>query len=145
MPELCFSFVIWEAKTRIDDFTKPFLAILPSIDVIEQVDKQRFSAQLKAYLQDADLEICKAEATKACWYCMKTLLRKSSKSPESRLAQHTGDFTKATGEDWRQHIPKPVVSLIEAGLKTKEAAAPEDAAGSGLKKQTPGKAAKATK
>ena len=75
---------------------------------------------------------------------MKTLLGKSSKSPESRLAQHTGDFTKATGEDWRQHIPKPVVSLIETGLKTKEAAAPEEAAGSGLKKETPCKAANAT-
>ena len=75
---------------------------------------------------------------------MKSILRKSSKSPADRLAQHTGDFSKATkGEDERQHIPKPVVTVIEAGSKTKEAAAPEEAAESGLKKETPGKAVKA--
>ena len=119
-----------EAKTAINDFTKPFLVILPSIDVIEHVDKQRFSAHLKAYLHDADAEICKAEATKATWYCMKTILRKSSKSPSDRLAQHTGDFTRVTKEDWRQFLAKPVVALIEAGL----APAPSPASGKKGKK-----------
>ena len=102
------------------EFSKAFLTILPSIDVVEQVDKQRFSPQLKAYLQEADQEICKGEATKACWFFMKTLLRKSSKPPADRLAVILGDFVKVTNEDWKQHFPKPVVALVEAGLKTKK-------------------------
>ena len=109
-----------QAKAGVAEFSKAFLSVLPSVDVIGFVERPGFSDQLKAYLQEAGEEIGKGESTRACWYCMETLLRKSSKPLPDRLAGIVGEFAKATSEDWKEHMPKPVVLLIEAGLNKNE-------------------------
>ena len=106
-----------EAREKITAFAKSNLSVLPSLDVLGSVDKTHYAGHLKSYHDEAHKEIVKAESTKCCWFCLKALSKRSSKTKD-RLSEYTGLFGKITEERWQDHLPAPVVKMIEEGLSS---------------------------
>ena len=97
------------------------VAALPALDLIGRMDTQKFSHHLKVYHEEAAKSSLDANVTKCVWFCMSTMARGKSSKLKERLSQYTGEFAKATQDDWATCLPAPVVKMMQDILNPKKA------------------------